>query len=94
MAESSSRNLPSHASLDELVEFFDTHDMGDYLEEMPEVEFTVNLKSRRHLVALEEEVAHRLTEIARTQQVSAEALVNSWLKERISNLPKKRKSAS
>lgn len=92
MTESSSHNLPSHASLDELVDFFDTHDMGNYPDKMPEVEFTVNLKSRRHLVALEEEVASRLTEIARTQQVSAEALVNSWLKEKISNLPQDGKS--
>jgi hypothetical protein len=67
--------LPSHASLDELVDFFDTHDMGNYPDKMPEVEFTVNLKSSRHLVALEEEVASRLTEIARTQQVFGGSLV-------------------
>jgi hypothetical protein len=58
-----------------LVEFFDTHDMGDHLEDMPEAEFAVNLKSKKHLVALEGEIAVRLTEIAWTRQVSAEALV-------------------
>jgi hypothetical protein len=94
MPESSSHSLPPRATLDELVKLFDTHDMGDYLEDMPEVEFTVNLKSKKHLVALEGEIAVRLTEIARTQQVSAEALVNSWLKEKISNLPEERKGAS
>ena len=85
MAENSSEALPPHASPDELVEFFESHDMGDQLEQMPEVEFTVSLKSRRHLVAIDEEVASQLTEIARTQQVSTEALVNLWLKERILN---------
>ena len=94
MPESSSQSLPPHATLDELVEFFDTHDMGDYLEDMPEAEFAVNLKSKKHLVALEGEIAVRLIEIARTRQVSAEALVNSWLKEKIANLPEERKGVS
>lgn len=87
MAENNSQDLPRHRSLDELVEFFDTHDVGDYVDRMPEAEFTVDLKSKRHLVALDTEVADRLTEIAKAQQTSAEALVNSWLKERISKLP-------
>lgn len=91
MPESSSQSLSPHATLDELVELFDTHDMGDYLKDMPEAEFAVNLKSKKHLVALEGEIAVRLTEIARTRQISAEALVNSWLKEKISNLPEERK---
>ncbi len=94
MPESSSQGLSPNATLDELVEFFDTHDMGDHLEDMPEAEFAVNLKSKKHLIALEGEIAVRLTEIARTRQVSAEALVNSWLKEKISNLPEERKGVS
>lgn len=94
MPESSSHNRPTYASLDELVEFFDTHDMGDYFDEMPEVEFAVNLKGGRHLVALEQDVASRLAEIARAQQISAETLVNSWLKEKISNLPEEHKGTS
>ena len=57
MAENSAQELPPHQSLDELVEFFDTHDMGDHLEGMPEVEFSVALRSKRHLMAIDEEVA-------------------------------------
>lgn len=94
MPESSSQSLPPHATLDEMIEFFDTHDMGDYLEDMPEAEFAVNLKSKKHLVALEGDLATRLTEIARTRHVSAEALVNSWLREKISNLPEEHKGVS
>lgn len=33
-------------SLVEWVEFFDTHDMGDYAAEMPEVEFTISIIER------------------------------------------------
>ena len=83
MAESSSHNLPPHASLEELVEFFDEHDMGDYLEQMPEAHFDVAIKRRAHLVAIDEELADKLDEIAKERQIPAEALVNAWLKEKI-----------
>ncbi len=33
--------LPRFDNLDQLVEFFDTHDMGDYAAQMPEVQFEV-----------------------------------------------------
>jgi hypothetical protein len=83
MAESNSHKLPSHQSLDELVEFFDENDMGDYLEQMPEVSFDVDLKRRMHLVAIDEELISKLNQIARMKQIPAEALVNLWLKEKI-----------
>lgn len=43
MAEIKSPTLPKFESSDELVEFFDTHDMGDYLEQMPEASFDINI---------------------------------------------------
>jgi hypothetical protein len=89
MAENNSQSLPSFASLDEMVEFFDSHDMGDYLEQMPEAQFEVNLQRKTHLVAIDEELAGRLTEIAEQEHTPIEALVNSWLKEKISNYPDK-----
>jgi hypothetical protein len=87
MAENDSKELPSFASLDELVEFFDTHDLGEYEEGLPEAHFEVDLKSKTHLVAIDEETNNRLTEIAEQEQTPAESLVNSWLKEKISRYP-------
>jgi hypothetical protein len=75
-------------SLDELVEFFDAHDMGEYEEDLPEAHFEVNLQRKTHLVAIDEEINNRLTEIAEQERTPAESLVNSWLKERISRYPK------
>jgi hypothetical protein len=83
MAESNPHKSPPHASLDELVEFFETHDMGDYLEQMPMASFDVNLKRRVHLVEIDEEIASRLDKIAKVKQIPAESLVNLWLKEKI-----------
>ena len=83
-----SQRLPRFASLDELVEFVDTHDMGEYEGDLPEVHFEVNIKRKTHLVAIDEETNKRLTEIAEQQKTPAESLVNSWLKEKISHYPK------
>ncbi|MGQ9630092.1 MAG: hypothetical protein ACUVXI_07215 [bacterium] len=38
------KNLPHFGSLDELVEFFDSHDLGEYWDQMPEVDFEVDIK--------------------------------------------------
>jgi len=48
MAENKSKNLPSFRSTDELVAFFESHDMGEYWEQLPEAEVEVSLaKSRK-----------------------------------------------
>lgn len=83
MLKSKSKGLPSFRSLDELVEFFDTHDMGEYWEQMQEAHFEVDIKRRMHLFAIDEELASKLTQIARSRQISPEALINSWLREKI-----------
>ncbi|MCD4785208.1 MAG: BrnA antitoxin family protein [Candidatus Eremiobacteraeota bacterium] len=43
MAESKPGSLPHFSSLDELVNFFDTHDLGEFLDEMSEVHFKQDL---------------------------------------------------
>jgi hypothetical protein len=88
MAENNSQPLPSFASLDELVEFFDTHDLGEYEESLPEAHLNVGLQRKTHLVAIDEETNNRLTEIAEQERTPAESLVNSWLKEKISRYTK------
>jgi hypothetical protein len=88
MAENNSRELPAFRSLDELVEFFDTHDMGEYEKVLPQAHFEVDLQRKTHLIAIKEEINDRLTEIAEKERTPAESLVNSWLEEKISLYPK------
>lgn len=75
--------LPEFASLEELVEFFDTHDMGEYYDEMPPVHFDVAIEKRSFLVSVNKDLMKRLTEIAKAHHTSTEALVNSWLEEKV-----------
>ncbi|MGH7598709.1 MAG: CopG family antitoxin [bacterium] len=83
MAKSKSKRLPRFSSLDELVEFFDTHDMGEYWDEMPEAHFEIDIKKRKHLFAIDADLAEKLTQIAKTKRTPSERLINSWLKEKI-----------
>ncbi len=88
MAISKGKVLPEFSSLDSLVEFFDTHDWGDYFEGMPKASFDINIKKRTHVIALDEDLAKRLDQIARSKRVSSKTLVNRWLREKISEQAK------
>jgi hypothetical protein len=54
MVKNTSTGLPPARSLDELGEFFDTHDMGEHWEHMPEAHFDIDIKKCTHLVAIDE----------------------------------------
>ena len=56
--------LPRFDSLDQLVEFFDTHDMGEYAAQMPEVEFKVAAQpaDKPSRLAIEQKVREILQE--------------------------------
>lgn len=84
MTENKKQSLPSFESLDDLVEYFDTSDMGEYEADLPEVQIEVDLHKKLYLVAIDDELNTRLTEIARYEQIPAEVLINSWLREKIS----------
>jgi hypothetical protein len=44
-----SKNLPAFRSVDEFVAFFETHDMGDYWEKLPEVEVEVDIRNSKRI---------------------------------------------
>ena len=89
MAENNQKQLPKFDSLDALTDFFDENDLGDYLEEMPETKFEVNLKRRKYYVAIDEEISEKLSEISKHEHLSSEKIVNSWLREKISSYSEK-----
>ena len=62
--EESNAVLPRFDNLDQLVEFFDTHDMGEYAAQMPEVEFEVAPRptDKPNRLAIEQKVREILQE--------------------------------
>lgn len=83
MKTSKSKKLPKLKSIAALVRFTETHDMGDYMDSMPEVHFDVDIKSRQHYVRLNSSVASRLEKFARSRKVPAGKLVNSWVGQKL-----------
>jgi hypothetical protein len=67
MAESNDRQRSPRRSTDELVDLFETTDMGDLIDQMPEVQAEVDLQGSRHLIELEDDIVARLEEKARDQ---------------------------
>ena len=77
------KKVPEFNSLDELVEFFDTNDMGEYLDNQPEVEFDVDISKKVHLVPIDNDIAGKVSELAKSKKVSSKDLINTWLKEKL-----------
>ncbi|MDX6501088.1 MAG: hypothetical protein QOG23_4348 [Blastocatellia bacterium] len=84
MAKSKPRKRATARSLTDLLEWFDQNDIGDYLSQMPETSFDVDIKRRKHLVLLDRELSAKVTELAKAKKTSSETLINSWVREKIS----------
>ncbi len=83
MAKNKTRHMPKFGSLDKLVEFFETHDMGEYWDDMPEAHFDIDIQKRTHVFALDEDLAERVTTIARAKRIPSSTLINEWLREKV-----------
>ena len=76
--------IPRHfADIDEAANFWDKHDLSDYLDFTKAVDFEVDIQRRVFLTALEPQLAKRLTDIARKQGIATETLINVWLAEKM-----------
>lgn len=84
MAKSKSGKSVAGRSVGDLIEWFDRNDTGDYLKQMPEVDFDVDIKRRKHLVSLDPDLSAKVTRIARAKKTSSESLINSWVREKTS----------
>ena len=75
--------LPPHfKSLDEAVEFWETHSLADYEEYWKDVECEFDIQGRTYQVSVESGLYQKLRRRAREKGVSAETLINLWLQEK------------
>jgi hypothetical protein len=70
---------------EDAAEWFDTHDMSDYKDEMIPVDFQFDLRRNREWVELERDIAKGVRKLAREQHIPTRKLVNELLKERLEN---------
>ena len=64
------------------IEYFETHDLSEELANSPEVHFEFSPQARRKRYPLETELSAKLDGIASRRGVSAETLLNEWVREK------------
>lgn len=64
------------------IEYFETHDISEELAASPEVHFEISPRLRRKRYPLDDELSETLANIAHQRGVSAEALLNQWVREK------------
>ena len=83
MAKNESKGWSEFSTLDDLVAFFDTHDLGEYWDNLPKVDFDVDIKESKYLFSIDAELMNKLSTVAKSKKISSEALANVWLREKI-----------
>ena len=78
-----SGQLPQTDSIQELAEFWDTHDVTDFEDELEEVSERVFERDADVRVHLETDDARALRAIAQSRGVADSELVREWVLERI-----------
>ena len=82
-SDDSISSISKSRSIQEMAEFWDTHDATDFEDQTQPVEFEFDLRSRRHYIAIDPDVLARLRDAASARGLSAESLANLWLQERM-----------
>ena len=70
-------------SLQEASDFWDTHSAADYWDESQDAIFEIELDAEPRYFLLEREIAQKLHQIAKTEKISAETLLNLWVQEKL-----------
>jgi hypothetical protein len=86
MAENRVSSISKARTPEEMAEFWDTHSLADFDDQTHEVEMTFDLSARRSVVGIETELMAEIRHIAKERQVSAQTLVNVWLRQRVDQM--------
>ena len=75
--------LPNTDSIQELAEFWDTHDLTDFEEELEEVAKPVFVRGGAIKVPLESREVEAIEQIAQAKGVSREELIRAWVLQKL-----------
>jgi hypothetical protein len=68
---------------EEIAEFWDTHDLTDYWDQLEPVEFEVDIQSEVIYYAVDRELSAKIQYIAKKHGISADTLINLWLQDEL-----------
>lgn len=81
----SNTKIPKIDSIQELANFWDTHDLTDFEDELEEVEVSVFELQTDLFVPLQPEELKALLILAKTRDISPANLIREWVLEHIEN---------
>ena len=76
-------SLSKAASYQEIADFWDTHDLGEYWDKTKPVEFEVDIQSETTYYPVENALSKKIRTAAKKRGVSPETLLNLWVKEKL-----------
>ncbi|RLT42755.1 MAG: hypothetical protein DWI57_05270 [Chloroflexi bacterium] len=74
-------------SVEEAVEFWDTHSAADYWDIMEEVDLQFDVKGHIFLMQIQEDIYTQARALARSKRLSLEELVNQLLAREVEKVP-------
>ena len=84
LEEQRTSRIPKFASMEEEAEFWDTHDITDFLDELEPAELEFSGKLAQGLVVrFDTDTFKKVCSIAREVGVTPDALVHQWVAERL-----------
>jgi predicted DNA binding CopG/RHH family protein len=82
--------LPQTDSIQELAEFWDTHDLTDFEDELEEVAEPVFVRGTAIKVPLESGEVEAVEQMAQVKGVSREQLIRAWVLQKLTRRNKSR----
>jgi hypothetical protein len=82
--------LPKTDSIQELAEFWDTHDLTDFEDELEEVAEPIFVRGGAIKVHLESPEAEAVQQMAQAKGVSQEELIHAWVLEKLASVVNRR----
>jgi len=86
MANKNVSSISKARNLEEMAEFWDTHSLADYEDEIYEVDMTFDPSARRTRIGIDPDLLEELRRIASERRISTQTLVNLWLKQQVDEL--------
>jgi hypothetical protein len=81
--ENNLSSISKAKTLEEMIEFWETHSTADFDDQTYEVDIKFAPTARLNLVRIEPELMQELWAIARERQISAQTLINVWLRQQV-----------
>ncbi|MDQ1328245.1 MAG: hypothetical protein QG641_1530, partial [Candidatus Poribacteria bacterium] len=76
-------SISKASSYEEIAEFWDTHDLSDYWDQLEPVEFEVDIQSVIIQYGIDEKLSKIISVVAKQHGISVEVLLNIWIQDEL-----------